>query len=134
LNTLKTPAGRRLLKNGALATGGLAGLAAVGAVAAYALHQKAGPAPVGALQGSPLSPLFANIYLHGFDVMLTKRGHHLVRYADDWVMACATQAEAQAAYYDALRALNKLHLKVNPAKTRVVGPEAKVEWLGAVIP
>jgi len=42
----------------------VAGLAVAGAAAAYYLYQKAGPAPAGVMQGSPLSPLLANIYLN----------------------------------------------------------------------
>jgi RNA-directed DNA polymerase len=133
ITTLKSPVGRRLLKKGALATGGLAGVAAAAAVTAYVLNRKAGPAPTGALQGSPLSPLLANIYLHPFDVMMTKRGHQLVRFADDWVILCPKREAAEAAYNDAVRALARLRLKVNPEKTRILSPREKLEWLGAVI-
>lgn len=38
---------------------------------------------VGILQGSVLSPLFANIYLDRFDKALLKRGMKLVRYANE---------------------------------------------------
>ena len=44
LKTLSaSPASRRLLKKSAIATGGLAGLAAVAAITAYVLNRKAGP-------------------------------------------------------------------------------------------
>jgi RNA-directed DNA polymerase len=133
ITTLKSPLGRRLLKKGALATGGLAGLAAAAAVTAFVLHRKAGPSPTGALQGSPLSPLLANVYLHPFDVMITKRGHQLVRFADDWVILCPTQDAAEVAYNDAIRALARLRLKVNPEKMRILAPKDKLEWLGMAI-
>ncbi|MEW5939914.1 MAG: reverse transcriptase domain-containing protein, partial [Chloroflexota bacterium] len=115
-----SPAGRRLLKKSSLATGGLAGLAAAAAVTAYLLKRKAGPSPAGVLQGSPLSPLLANIYLHPFDVNLTNAGHQLARFADDWVILCPSQEKAELAYNDALRALAKLHLKANLEKTRIL--------------
>lgn len=133
LEVFKSPGGRRLLKRGAVATGGLAGVAAVAAVTTFLLQRKAGPSPTGALQGSPLSPLLANIYLHPFDVRLTERGHRLLRFADDWVILCASREAAEAAHNEAVRALAQLKLRVNPQKTRLLGPGEKLEWLGAVI-
>lgn len=131
--TLSSPLGRRLLKKGAMTTGGLAGLAAVAAITAYLMNRKAGPSPAGVLQGSPLSPLLANVYLHPFDVNMTGMGHHLARFADDWVILCPTQDHAENAYNDALRSLAKLHLKANLEKTHILPPEQQLEWLGAVI-
>jgi RNA-directed DNA polymerase len=130
---VSSPAGRRLLKRNAMTVGGLAGAAAMAAVTAYLLNRKAGPSPVGVLQGSPLSPLLANIYLHPFDVNLTGAGHNLARFADDWVVLCPDQEKAEIAYNDALRSLAKLHLKANLEKTRILPPDQKLEWLGAVI-
>jgi RNA-directed DNA polymerase len=131
---IASPVGRRLLRRNAMAVGGLAGAAALAAVTAYLLNRKAGPSPVGVLQGSPLSPLLANIYLHPFDLNLTGAGHNLARFADDWVILCPTQEKAETAYNDALRSLAKLHLKANLEKTRILPPDEKLEWLGAVIP
>ncbi len=128
-----SPAGRRLLKKSAVATGGLAGLAAAAALTAYLLNRKAGPSPAGVLQGSPLSPLLANVYLHPFDVNLTQAGHYLARFADDWVIPCPSQDRAETAYNEALRSLAKLHLKANLQKTRILQPGEQLEWLGAVI-
>jgi hypothetical protein len=128
-----SPAGRRLIKRSAMTTGGLAGLAAAAAVTAYLLNRKAGRAPAGVLQGSPLSPLLANIYLHPFDVNVTGAGHQLARFADDWVILCPSQEKAEVAYNDALRALARLHLKANLEKTRILEPGQQLEWLGVVI-
>ncbi len=130
---LASPAGRRLLRKGAMATGGLAGVAAAAAVTAWLMHRKVGPGPAGVLQGSPLSPLLANVYLHPFDVALTRKDRYLARFADDWVILCGTQDEAESAYNDALRALAALKLKANLEKTRILSPEEKLDWLGTVI-
>lgn len=130
---VSTPVGRRLLKRNAWAVGGLAGIAAVGAATAYFLNRKAGPAPLGVLQGSPLSPLLANIYLHPFDLNMTRTGHMLARFADDWVILCPTQENAEAAYNDAIRTLSRLHLKANLSKTQILPPHQELEWLGSVI-
>ena len=40
---------------------------------------------VGLMQGGPLSPLLANIYLDELDKELERRGHRFARYADDLV-------------------------------------------------
>jgi RNA-directed DNA polymerase len=131
--TLSSPAGRRLLKKSAWVTGGLAGAAVIAAATAYVLHRRAGPAPTGALQGSPLSPLLANIYLHPFDVAMKKRGHNLIRFADDWVILCATREESEESYNNAVRSLARLRLKINLEKTRILSPQDKLEWLGAIV-
>ena len=128
-----SPASRRLLKKGVVVSGGLAGLAAAAAVTAYLMHRKAGRAPLGVLQGSPLSPLLANIYLHPFDQSLTQAGYALARFADDWVILCRDQDQAEKAFNEAVRALARLRLKVNPQKTRILSPQDNLEWLGAVI-
>ena len=51
----------------------------------------------GTPQGGVISPLLANIYLHVLDEAWAKRGHgRLVRYADDAVVLCKSQEEAEA--------------------------------------
>jgi hypothetical protein len=68
-----------------------------------------------------ISPLLANIYLHVLDTEFSRRGlGELVRYADDGVVLCRTQAQAQAAL-DAIRQiLASLGLELHPDKTKVV--------------
>jgi DNA invertase Pin-like site-specific DNA recombinase len=52
----------------------------------------------GTPQGGVISPLLANIYLHAFDQQMARAGPGvLVRYADDFVVMCATPGQAQAA-------------------------------------
>ena len=50
----------------------------------------------GTPQGAVLSPLLANLYLHPLDLLMEEEGHHMVRYADDFVILCRTAAEADA--------------------------------------
>ena len=45
---------------------------------------------VGLMQGGPLSPLLANIYLDELDKELEKRGHSFARYADDLIVLCSS--------------------------------------------
>ncbi|NJO33368.1 MAG: group II intron reverse transcriptase/maturase [Rhodospirillales bacterium] len=73
----------------------------------------------GTPQGAVLSPLLANIYLHPLDLLMEQSGYRMVRYADDLVVLCRTEAEAQAA----LRLLQAWvvdnGLTPHPHKTRV---------------
>jgi RNA-directed DNA polymerase len=76
----------------------------------------------GTPQGSPLSPLLANIALHRLDLSWQQGGWRLgtlVRYADDFVVICATQARAEQARQRAAAVLADLGLQLNPDKTRI---------------
>ena len=42
-----------------------------------------------------ISPLVANLYLHPLDLLMEQNGWHMVRYADDFVILCRTEAEAR---------------------------------------
>jgi RNA-directed DNA polymerase len=75
----------------------------------------------GTPQGGVISPLLANVYLHAFDRALSERGFGgLVRYADDFVVVCRSQRQAQAALAAAGEILAGLGLELHPGKTRVV--------------
>jgi RNA-directed DNA polymerase len=84
----------------------------------------------GAPQGAPLSPLLSNIYLHPFDVAITGSGHRLVRYADDFVLLCRSEAEAAKALTDVESTLGDRRLQVNQEKTRIVPPSEAFQFLG----
>lgn len=130
---LRTPAGRRALQKGLLATGGVTGAATGVLFAAYFLYQRFSPTTAGILQGSPLSPLLANIYLHAFDVGLTRSKYRLVRFADDWVILCPNQEQAELGYNEAVRCLARLKLQINREKTHILAPGDPLEWLGMTI-
>ncbi len=83
-------------------------------------------------QGSPLSPLLANVYLHPLDVGLTDGGWRPVRYADDFVAFATTQAEAEAAYRRTEALLADLRLRYEPTKTRISSFAAGFEFLGVL--
>jgi RNA-directed DNA polymerase len=51
----------------------------------------------GTPQGAVLSPLLANLYLHPLDLMMQRRGFEMRRYADDFVVLCKSEEEAQEA-------------------------------------
>jgi group II intron reverse transcriptase/maturase len=92
----------------------------------------------GSPQGSPLSPLLANIYMRRFIVGWKVLGHeqrldaHIVNYADDFVICCRGTAEEAMS---AMRGMmSKLRLTVNETKTRLCCvPEETFDFLGYTI-
>jgi RNA-directed DNA polymerase len=75
----------------------------------------------GTPQGGVISPLLANIYLHAFDRAWVDCGiGEVVRYADDFVVLCETQEEAELAQERATDILGELGLSLHPDKTRAV--------------
>jgi group II intron reverse transcriptase/maturase len=77
----------------------------------------------GTPQGSPISPLLANVALHVLDAEWTRHGSRLgmlVRYADDLVVLCASRARAEEAHRRVAASLAKVGLVLHPDKTRIV--------------
>jgi RNA-directed DNA polymerase len=75
----------------------------------------------GTPQGGVISPLLSNIYLQALDEAFADGAHgRLVRYADDFVVICRSEAEARAAQRLAGEVLAGLGLELHPEKTRVV--------------
>jgi CRISPR-associated protein Cas1 len=84
----------------------------------------------GLLQGSPLSPLLANVFLDAFDEAAVRAGLRLVRYADDFLLLCRDEAEAQQALQTARELLAPLRLELQPAKTALTPVGAGFSFLG----
>lgn len=77
----------------------------------------------GTPQGSPISPLLANIALHVLDEEWANGGQRLgilVRYADDFVILCPTRERAEQARERAETVLAPLGLQLHPDKTKIV--------------
>jgi group II intron reverse transcriptase/maturase len=77
----------------------------------------------GTPQGSPISPLLANIALHTLDEAWHASGRRLgvlVKYADDLVALCATREQAEEARELVAAVLDPIGLRVHPEKTRIV--------------
>jgi RNA-directed DNA polymerase len=87
----------------------------------------------GTPQGAVISPLLANLYLHPVDVAMAAAGFHMIRYADDFVLMCRNQAEAQAGL-DLVRQLTEARgLRLHPEKTQLVDvrePGVGFDFLG----
>src|SRR5439155_17273117 len=77
----------------------------------------------GTPQGSPISPLFSNLYMRRFVLGWKKLGHeerwkaYIVNYADDLVICCRVGAERARTEMRAM--MSKLKLTVNERKTVV---------------
>src|ERR1700729_422398 len=77
----------------------------------------------GTPQGGVISPLLSNIFLHVLDAAWERHGAHLgtlVRYADDFVVMCATASTCEQAEKRVREVLARLGLELHPDKTRRV--------------
>jgi group II intron reverse transcriptase/maturase len=77
----------------------------------------------GTPQGGVISPLLSNIFLHVLDDVWTRRFPHLgtlVRYADDFVIMCDTNAACERAEQGVRAIFARLGLELHPEKTRRV--------------
>ena len=87
-------------------------------------------------QGSPLSPLLANIYMRRFVLGWKKLGlekslgTRLVTYADDLVILCR-RGNAEVALHRLREIMAKLKLTVNEGKTQICKvPEGEFDFWG----
>jgi len=77
------------------------------------------PTTVGTPQGGVISPLLANLVLNRLDWRLEDAGYRFARYADDFVIVCQTEQQAQEALSLVKLVLTDLGLKLSPEKTKV---------------
>jgi group II intron reverse transcriptase/maturase len=88
-----------------------------------AYQGKMEPTTVGVPQGSPISPLYSNIYLNLLDQVWHKRGYPgklgatLHRYADDAILVCRKSAEQALEAFEAIAV--RMGLTINREKTRI---------------
>jgi group II intron reverse transcriptase/maturase len=90
----------------------------------------------GTPQGSPISPLLANLYMRRFVLGWKKLGlerslgSRIVTYADDLVILCK-RGRAEAALHQLRDLMGRLKLTVNEEKTRICKvPEGEFDFLG----
>ncbi len=77
----------------------------------------------GTSQGSPISPLLANVALHVLDAAWADTSSSLgvpVRFADDLVVLCTSRAHAEEAQRRVAAILARVGLELHPDKTRIV--------------
>lgn len=77
----------------------------------------------GTPQGAVISPLLSNIYLDPLDHKMAQAGVEMVRYADDFVILCRSEAEAEEALEEVRRWAAQAGLTLHPVKTRIVKAE-----------
>lgn len=90
------------------------------------------PRPRGIAQGSPLSPLLANLYLDQLDEAMLDENLRIVRFADDFLILCRRPEQAEQALEMTRSVLAQLELRLNPAKTRVAHFNDGFRFLGTL--
>jgi RNA-directed DNA polymerase len=83
------------------------------------------PTEQGTPQGAVISPLLANLYLNPLDLVMAKAGQEMVRYADDFVILCESEAEAREVMEQLRDWVEKAGLILHPTKTRIVDASQK---------
>src|SRR6516165_7409309 len=97
-----------------------------GVMADGAVHRDVTGTP----QGGVISPVLCNVYLHRLDRQWAERGAGvLVRFADDLVVMCHSEREAEAALSALRSILAELGLEPKAAKTRIVYLQEEGEGL-----
>jgi RNA-directed DNA polymerase len=88
---------------------------------------------LGTPQGGVISPLLANITLNSLDWQLHNAGFRLVRYADDFVVLCQTEAEVKAAHDLVQQHLYGLGLTLSAEKTKRTQFREGFAFLGFIL-
>jgi group II intron reverse transcriptase/maturase len=89
------------------------------------------PTTVGTPQGGVISPLLANIVLNRLDWRLHEAGYRFARYADDFVVVCQTDRQAQEALILVKQVLEEeLGLRLSSEKTKITDYGKGYEFLG----
>lgn len=81
-------------------------------------------------QGSPISPILANLFLDELDEAFLKKGYKIVRYADDFIILCKKPDEAMNARQLSKQTLQKLHLQLD--EEQITSFEQGFKFLGVV--
>jgi len=74
----------------------------------------------GTPQGAIISPLLSNIYLNPLDHLMEQHEYIMLRYADDMVIMCQTEAEAKRALEILQTWMLEAELTLHPTKTKLV--------------
>ncbi len=81
-------------------------------------------------QGSPISPLLANLYLDRLDEAFAGRGARIVRFADDFVILTQDRSGAEAAWTKVEKLLAEQGLTLNRDKSRITSFDQGFHFLG----
>ncbi|MEO9517180.1 MAG: CRISPR-associated endonuclease Cas1 [Paracoccaceae bacterium] len=89
-----------------------------------------GSSGIGIAQGSPLSPLLANLYLDALDEAIDAQGVKIVRFADDFVILCKSEKKATKVLAHAVDVLGAHGLRLNDIGTRIVSFDSGFDFIG----
>ena len=84
----------------------------------------------GLAQGSPLSPLLANLYLDSFDEKVSSWNVRMVRYADDFIILTRSLKEAEEILGKTESSLSELGLNLKKEKTSIKKINEGFDFLG----
>ncbi|MDA0967227.1 MAG: CRISPR-associated endonuclease Cas1 [Rickettsiales bacterium] len=84
----------------------------------------------GVAQGSPLSPLLANLYLGKLDEEIEYQGVKIVRFADDFVILCKSQNKAEKVLEHCIGVLEQHNLRLHNDGTRIVNFDRGFDFIG----
>jgi RNA-directed DNA polymerase len=107
--------------------------------AGYVEHKSWHPTDAGTPQGGVISPLLANIALHGMEEALSikynaegynRENRALVRYADDFVVFCENKTDAEQVIDTLNKWLTMRGLALSEDKTRIVHLTEGFDFLG----
>jgi CRISPR-associated protein Cas1 len=84
----------------------------------------------GLAQGSPLSPILANLYLDSFDEQIRQWDVKMIRYADDFIILAKTKEEAENVLSRTETFLSELGLKIKKGKTSIRHIKDGFQFLG----
>lgn len=90
--------------------------------------------PRGISQGSILSPLFCNLYLHQLDTDLSRANIPFVRFADDFLLFASEREPAERALAFVTERLEDLGLAIHPEKTQIILSHPRGTFLGERLP
>jgi len=79
----------------------------------------------GVPQGAVLSPVLSNLYLNPLDHEMSDAGFEMVRYADDFVVLCRSEFEAEVALQMITEWVEQAGLTLHPTKTKIVDSRVK---------
>lgn len=85
---------------------------------------------VGLVQGSPLSPLLANLYLDALDEEIERQGVKIVRFADDFVVLCKSEKKASQVLSHVVAVLGAHGLRLHDDGTRIVSFDRGFDFIG----
>ncbi len=98
--------------------------------APYVLRNRLQNRTCGISQGSPLSPLLANIYLNFFYKQIKTNDVRLIRYADDFIIMAKTKQAARNVLNTAKNICAELSLGLKDSKTRITHLSKGFDFLG----